>query len=1027
VGTLLNSTKYKTAIRISAWFFFLVLAGVCIAAIVRELQTSRFQARVFSEIAEKLTYELDNGPSSAIRFPLYGPYDQRLGYVRIPEWSGKLTADGFTVTAQAHWSEDMLKYTDLGLFPVYPEKMCTGMTIYDRKNYEIMRTSFPQRVYPGFGDIPPILTRMLLYVENRDLFDESAPYRNPAIEWKRQAKAVLDMVISLVDDSHNVVGGSTLATQIEKFRHSREGRTTNAIEKLRQIVTASVRAYKTGEKTAEARKRIVLDYMNSIPLAAAPGFGEVIGLGDGLWVWYGMDFQTVNRSLWDLELGAQGLNTPEQTAAVLKAALSIFLSQRRPSAYLLSSRDALEDLTQSYLRLMANDGLFSPAVRDAALAAKPPFFKKAGISYPSDTSRQKAANLVRSRLLGKLGIKRFYDLDRIDVNVKTTIDLNLQKKVTDTLESLQNPDVVKNSGLLAPYLLQDGDPMKVIYSLSLYEKTSAGNLLRVQTNNYKGPFNIDEQTKLDLGSSAKLRTLVHYLEIIEEIYKIYAGMNDSAMAAFYTENTLDPLTRWGIEYLRANPKRDLQMMLDAAMEKKYSASPGERFFTGGGLHTFANFNKDDNRRIMPVRDAFKASVNLVFIRMMRDMVYYHIFQRYGTTPRDLEKIEESKKMRLLSAFADKEGKFFIRRFHEKYNQKEPAEAAQLLFDGISPTPPHLAAVFRFLTPDEPIDVFEKFLKEHLPNSKLTESYIYKLYGDYAPGKFTLADIGYISSVHPLELWIVRYIQENPEAGIQQILIDSQDVRQEVYKWLFKSRSQRKQFQRIRQIIELEAFQDIHRAWKNLGYPFDYLVPSYATSIGSSADRPGALAELSGIILNSGIRNPMVRIQSLQFGVNTPYETRLVQEGPPGVRVLGEEVAKTLKNAMLNVVAEGTARRIKDGVVLKDGHIALLGGKTGTGDNRYKTFGPGGILISSRAVNRTAIFVFFIGDRLFGTITAYVAGPSADDFTFSSGLPVQVLKMMLPDLAPLLEISKLEISEIEEKCTENSKKISNWNK
>ena len=70
-------------------------------------------------------------------------------------------------------------------------------------------------------------------------------------------------------------GGSTLATQIEKFRHSPEGRTGGIEDKLRQITTASVRAYQDGPLTAAARHRIVVEYINSTPLAARAGFGEV--------------------------------------------------------------------------------------------------------------------------------------------------------------------------------------------------------------------------------------------------------------------------------------------------------------------------------------------------------------------------------------------------------------------------------------------------------------------------------------------------------------------------------------------------------------------------------------------------------------------------------------------------------------------------------------------------------------------------------------------------------------------------------
>jgi len=59
------------------------------------------------------------------------------------------------------------------------------------------------------------------------------------------------------------------------------------------------------------------------------------------------------------------------------------------------------------------------------------------------------------------------------------------------------------------------------------------------------------------------------------------------------------------------------------------------------------------------------------------------------------------------------------------------------------------------------------------------------------------------------------------------------------------------------------------------------------------------------------------------------------------------------------------------------------------------------LIQSRVVNRTATFVFYIGDRFFGAITAYVQGPEAANYSFTSGLPVQVLRNLAPTLAPLV--------------------------
>jgi hypothetical protein len=60
------------------------------------------------------------------------------------------------------------------------------------------------------------------------------------------------------------------------------------------------------------------------------------------------------------------------------------------------------------------------------------------------------------------------------------------------------------------------------------------------------------------------------------------------------------------------------------------------------------------------------------------------------------------------------------------------------------------------------------------------------------------------------------------------------------------------------------------------------------------------------------------------------------------------------------------------------------------------------VLSSRAINRTATFVFYLGPRHFGTLTAFVPGRAAENFRFTSALPVQVLKGMAPILLPFLE-------------------------
>jgi membrane peptidoglycan carboxypeptidase len=997
-------------------FRFLLILAILVSVtgwfVIEEYHSSRLQARYFFNIASGLKYKLANGISSSIRFPKAGPYDQRMGYSKISEFTSLLTAHDFVLTEQARMSPALF---NLPLPPIYPEKDQAGLNLLDSQQQLLYSSRSPERVYADFEAVPKLLADTLLFIEDRELLDARYPERNPAVNWSRLERAVFDQVMHAFNSAHEAPGASTLATQLEKYRHSPEGRTTSAKEKLLQMESASIRAYMAGKNNMVSRRKIVVAYLNTVPLTAKPGYGEINGLGDGMWVWYGRDFSEINNLLKGGNQTIEGEQL-QRMAETYKQALSLMIAQRRPSYYLREGAPMLMQMTNNHLRLLGAAGIISPVLQNAALAL-PLRLNQGPVTEPvkSFVSR-KAENVLRTDLSALLHIPHLYDLDRLDMTARTTLDGGTQQAVTAMLRQLHEPEGAKAAQLYGHNMLSANDnPGRLTFSFTLFERGADANLLRVQTDNLDQPFDINNGARLNLGSTAKLRTLITYLEIIIKLHKSYAEMSAQDLGQVQVDKQ-DVLSRWALAYCAAHPHGSLRDMLEAAMMRTYSGNPAEAFFTGGGLQRFENFEPEENHRIMTVREGFQHSVNLVFVRLMRDIVRFYEFKSSSANIQQLEDAvspdgtakpetsassPDSVRQAALSRFADKEGREFLVRFYKKYAGKTGDEAEQMLIDGMHARPKRLAILFRSLQPDADFKHFIVFMREQLPSAELDEQTLQTLYGKFGPDKFSLTDRGYLAGIHPLELWLVGYLLHNPKATLAQAIGASRDQRQEVYAWLFKTHNRQTQESRIHQMLELEAFQEIAIDWRRVGYPFEALTPSYATALGASGDRPASLAELMGIIVNKGMLMPVKKLQSMQLAQGTPYETHFVNRPAAGKRVLPEELTEVVRRSLIDVVQGGTGVRLQNGFTQQDGAVIEIGGKTGTGDQRFETYAPGGKLIESRAVNRSATFVFLIGDRFFGTATAYVHEPYAADYVFTSALTVQLLKSLIPALQPIV--------------------------
>ena len=971
------------------WVYPTVAATAVITGGATEMHTSFLQSRVFHAMAEGRLFARTRTSSPTVAAPAVGPYDERLGYTQSLRFRQRMTERGYQLTGETTWTERSV--LGMQLYPIYNSRSQAGLTITDDTNYTVYSAQYPSRSFENFDNIPPMLVNSLLFVENRELMKDHVGTWNPAIEWVRLASAFAGQGLRFVGMPQDRAGGSTLATQIEKFRHSRGGVTSGATDKLRQMLTATVRAYEDGPDTTQARHRIVLDYFNSMPLAAYPGFGEVNGFADGMSLWFGADMREVNRLLRtpDSQLSEADL---QHKAEIYRQSLSLVMSVKKPTAYLRRNHAELTARVDAYLPLLAEAGIISPQMRDRVLRTPLTFVDPANQPRLRPAPPSKPVQSMRIDLMRSLGVSDLYALNRLDVSARTTMDGRVNDAVTTRLRNLRDPQFAAQNGMLGFRLLNPSMTQNVVYSFNLYERLPDGtNVLRVQTDNYDGALNLNSGSRLELGSTAKIRTLATYLEIITEIRAQNINKTPDQLRATRKN---DVLTQWTVNYL-LTPGNDtsLDAMLHAAMQRQYSGNPGENFWTGGGVHHFQNFDGWENGRNFTVSEAFKNSVNLPFVRILRDVRDYMEAEKMNIDPSIFTDPASPQRRQYLERFAQQEGALFMYRAWTKLQDKSPEDMARQLASQTRRTPTQLAVIYRSLFPNRPLADMEAFVRAECQNGCATANF-QKLYDNYARDKFNLNDRAYLTRLHPMAIWIAEQRIANPNLTWDQALQGSAQTRIDIYGWLLNSKNMNAQNNRIRTMLEEEAFTHIHGYWKRMGFPFDRMTPSLGSALGASGDTPAALATLAGIIQNDGMMRDATSFREVTLARGTPYELDFRRPTPPATRVLPAEAARIIHDTMLTVVDGGTAVRARNSVHLSDGRVLPLGGKTGTGDNRE------GDVVKSR----TATFVFVIDNRFYGTITAFVEGPAAAHYGFTSSLAAQLFKTIVPDIQPILDRS-----------------------
>ncbi|HTK85650.1 MAG TPA: transglycosylase domain-containing protein [Patescibacteria group bacterium] len=916
-----------------------------------------------------------------------GPYDRRNGYTDIDEYSQRLADHGYPLTAYA--SAEPQSVVGVKIYPPYREKAQTGLRIVTTEGGRPVYTSvFPRKVYKDYDSIPPILAKSLQFAENKELLKDHPPTWNPAVEWDRFARAAAGQAHVIKDKS----GGSTLETQRQKYQHSEGGVTKSAGDKITQIFSASAEATLTDSPAQQS----TLDYMNSVPFASYPGYGEVNGFADGLEVWFGEDFDNVNRLLL---LDQSKLNDEElaQVAKVYREAFSLAMAVKKPSDFLVKHRASLQQRLDSYLPILVKEGIitqrFATAVKAAKVVYADPSHIKAGNIMPD-----KAVQSMRLELLNLMPVPDgLYGLDRRDIDVTTTEDPGLNRGLATAMDILTDPTRNTAAGFTGYQLLPPGAGKDIHLAATIMERLPDGHsVIRGQMDNFAGPFNINEGSRLQLGSTSKVLTTYSYLDIAEDIYNKYTS--DPAKFFSRSFNPNDAIAIWAQGYLsQPGADKSYKGFIHAAMQRKYSGNPGEVFYTAGGQHVFENFERNENFQEYTVEQALVHSVNLCFIRIMRDVENYMIDEKMhiDTGPNGIYRdLDSSLRKTYLERFAAFEGGQFLGRAWQEQSGLSPDQVADMLSTKAGHKPAALAVIYKATHPSGTSEGLKNFIVAHGGGSEKQD---FSKYESYGPERYSLNDLIYLTGLkNPFDYWLAAYKTQHPDATRQdaikaatELRADGSSVVFEMYSWMLEPKNLtdgkiKRQNLNIQTMLEREAFEYIRQQWVRIGYPFDDIVASYASAIGVSGNTPKALGVVMGIVGSGGLRSEPIRFTDFVMARGTPYARyHHIQMADP-IRVMSPEIAGELKNAMIGVVEEGTARRAAHSITLDNGHVLTIYGKTGTGDNRE----------GDDVKNRTATFMFNIDDRFYGTVLAYVDGPEAAHYKFTSALAAQLFKIIV---------------------------------
>jgi len=452
--------------------------------------------------------------------------------------------------------------------------------------------------------MPPLVVELLLAQETRPYW-RAVPSYAPVL-LPRFFKVLGLRALGLTEQ-----GGSTIPTQLRKVLSSPGHRTTSMDDKIRQMVGAEFDLYREGFSTEETRKDILLDYANHVFLGGETGYPAVYGFCDGFRRYFNRKIRDVRKDLARSEARSSDLR---RKASALKQAALLVSIIPLPNKRIKKNEDGetpiIERAAQRHITYLEDQGMISPKLAEVARKTKVEL-RRYDLPSERPVMRGMAWTTAKEFLREGLNLNQKvfnHYFDGMNIEVYTSYDKALQQALHRTFESRQK---------------QQGEAQK--YSVYLVQSDPASSRVIAE---YSSDRQFNTKGLLGLGSTAKARVLVEYLQMVEwlhthrnQIVPLQKGIRELYIPnnrfANLNKKTTDELTQTLLGWMANTADRSLTEVLEDSVRRKYSAQE-VTFYTGGDPWAPKNL-PPGSLPPMNVADAFTSSNNLVFVHMLEEI------------------------------------------------------------------------------------------------------------------------------------------------------------------------------------------------------------------------------------------------------------------------------------------------------------------------------------------------------------------------------------------------------------------------